>query len=82
MAHHFNVEKPALESHGLTPLHPTPSGVLLMNDYWIAMGTIYAFPCSIALEAEQSNCLGAANVGKGANSIATGMGKKSSQNVA
>lgn len=83
MVPHFSVEKAALESHRFnTPPHPAPSGVLLMNDYWIAMVTFYAFPCPIALEAEQSNCLGAANAGKSANSIATGMEEKSLQNGA
>lgn len=77
MAHQFSVEKAALESHRFnTPPHPAPSGILLMNDYWIAMVTFYAVPCPITLEAEQSNCLGAANAGKSANSIATGMKKK------
>lgn len=47
-----------------------------MNEYWIAMVTFYAFPCPMALEAEQSSCLGAGNTGRSANSIATGMEKK------
>lgn len=77
MAHHFSVEKAVPESRGFnTPPRPAPSGVLSMNDYWIAMVTFYAFPCPIALETEQSNCLGAANAGKSANSIAAGMEKK------
>lgn len=83
MAHHFSVEKAALESHRFNTLpHPAPSGALLRNDYWIAMVTFYAVPCPVALEAEQSNRLGAANAGKSANSIATGMEKKSLQNEA
>lgn len=83
MAHHFSVEKAAPESHSFnTPPHPAPSGVLSMNDYWIAMVTFCAFPCPMALEAEQSSCLSAGNAGKSANSIATGMEKKSLQNGA